>query len=38
MKKKVVTAFMMAWKQSGIYPGSDGSRYYSKNRDFRKCG
>ena len=26
------------WKQSGIYPGSDGSRYYSKNRNFRRCG
>lgn len=38
MKKKVVTAFMMAALGSSIYPGSDGSRYYSKNRDFRKCG
>ena len=40
MKKKVVTAFMMAALGSSLVfsQAADGSRYYSKNRDFRRCG
>ncbi len=38
MKKKVVTAFMMAALGSSlcIQPGSDGSRYYSKKQKLQK--